>query len=152
MKKNKKGEIHEHLSFISYDKARKLLVLRQFHVEGFVNQFVFNKEARLAPVQTNDEGRPAVFLRAKSSRNRCEARGAELPVLAVPSYLPKRRPGPWLFHTPASYLLPFEDFQALVPGDADAMGHPNEIDSMRSLGMTLATLYQDTRRVATTKT
>ena len=43
--KNKKGEVHEHLSYLSYDKVRKLLVLRQFHVEGFVNQFVFNKEA-----------------------------------------------------------------------------------------------------------
>ena len=43
--KNPKGEVHEHISFISYDKARKLLVLRQFHVEGFVNQFVFNRDA-----------------------------------------------------------------------------------------------------------
>lgn len=42
--KNKKGELHEHQSYISYDKARKALVLRQFHVEGFVNQFVFNRE------------------------------------------------------------------------------------------------------------
>ncbi len=42
--KNKKGEIHEHRSYISYDKARKLLVLRQFHVEGFVNQFVLNRD------------------------------------------------------------------------------------------------------------
>lgn len=46
--KNKKGEVHEHLSYISYDKARKLLVLRQFHVEGFVNQFVLNKDASTA--------------------------------------------------------------------------------------------------------
>ena len=37
--------MYEHISFISYDKARKLLVLRQFHVEGFVNQFVFNRDA-----------------------------------------------------------------------------------------------------------
>lgn len=36
---NKSGEVHEHWSMFSYDKARKLLVLRQFHVEGFVNQF-----------------------------------------------------------------------------------------------------------------
>lgn len=42
--KNKKGEVHDHISYISYDKARKLLVLRQFHVEGFVNRFIFNKE------------------------------------------------------------------------------------------------------------
>lgn len=43
--KNKKGEVHEHWSFISHDKARKTLVLRQFHVEGFVNQFALNQEA-----------------------------------------------------------------------------------------------------------
>ncbi len=46
--KNKKGEVHDHVSYLSYDKARKLLVLRQFHVEGFVNQFVLNKEASTA--------------------------------------------------------------------------------------------------------
>jgi hypothetical protein len=42
--KNKKGEIHDHIAYISYDKTRKALVLRQFHVEGFVNQFVMNRE------------------------------------------------------------------------------------------------------------
>ena len=43
--KNKKGEVHDHVSYLSYDKGRKVLVLRQFHVEGFVNQYVMNKEA-----------------------------------------------------------------------------------------------------------
>jgi len=43
--KNKRGEIHDHVGYISYDKSRKVLVLRQFHVEGFVNQYVINKEA-----------------------------------------------------------------------------------------------------------
>ena len=37
--KNQKGEIHEHWSFISYDRRRRLLILRQFHTEGFVNQY-----------------------------------------------------------------------------------------------------------------
>lgn len=37
--KNKAGEVHEHLGMFSYDKVRKLIVLRQFHVEGFVNTF-----------------------------------------------------------------------------------------------------------------
>lgn len=37
--RNKTGEQHEHMSMFSYDKARKLLVLRQFHIEGFVNTF-----------------------------------------------------------------------------------------------------------------
>lgn len=38
--KNPKGEQHEDQGFISYDKQRKKHVLRQFHVEGFVNQYV----------------------------------------------------------------------------------------------------------------
>jgi hypothetical protein len=37
--KNKSGEIHEHWGIFSYDKVRKLLVLRQFHIEGFVNTY-----------------------------------------------------------------------------------------------------------------
>lgn len=36
------GEVHEHWSFVSVDKKRKLLVLRQFHQEGFVNQYVLD--------------------------------------------------------------------------------------------------------------
>lgn len=35
-----KGEIHEDEGFLSFDRSRKRLVLRQFHVEGFVNQYV----------------------------------------------------------------------------------------------------------------
>ncbi len=38
--KNPKGEIHEDWGIISYDKSRKKFVLRQFHVEGFVNQYI----------------------------------------------------------------------------------------------------------------
>ncbi|HTM33916.1 MAG TPA: hypothetical protein VL263_21530 [Vicinamibacterales bacterium] len=38
--KNPKGEIHQDEGFISFDRSRKKLVLRQFHVEGFVNQYV----------------------------------------------------------------------------------------------------------------
>jgi hypothetical protein len=38
--KTPKGEIHEDESWFSLDRARKRLVLRQFHVEGFVNQYV----------------------------------------------------------------------------------------------------------------
>lgn len=36
---NPKGEVHEDHGFISYDRARKTFVLRQFHIEGFVNQY-----------------------------------------------------------------------------------------------------------------
>ena len=38
--KNEKGEVHEHWSFFSHDRARHTLVFRQFHQEGFVNQYV----------------------------------------------------------------------------------------------------------------
>jgi hypothetical protein len=38
--KNPNGEIHEDLGYISFDKTRKRFVLRQFHSEGFVNQYV----------------------------------------------------------------------------------------------------------------
>jgi hypothetical protein len=38
--KNPKGEIHEDWGMISFDRGRKQFILRQFHVEGFVNQFV----------------------------------------------------------------------------------------------------------------
>ena len=36
---NPQGEVHEDWGFFSYDKMRKTFVLRQFHVEGFVNQY-----------------------------------------------------------------------------------------------------------------
>lgn len=39
---NPKGEVHEHWSMLSYDRIRKRLVLRQFHTEGFVNQYALN--------------------------------------------------------------------------------------------------------------
>jgi hypothetical protein len=38
--KNPKGELHQDEGFISFDRSRRKLVLRQFHVEGFVNQYV----------------------------------------------------------------------------------------------------------------
>jgi hypothetical protein len=38
--RNKKGEVHEHWSFFSADRARRTLVFRQLHQEGFVNQYV----------------------------------------------------------------------------------------------------------------
>jgi hypothetical protein len=38
--KNPKGEVHEDLGYISYDRSRKTFVFRQFHAEGFVNTYV----------------------------------------------------------------------------------------------------------------
>ncbi len=46
--RNPNGEVHEHLGLLSYDNARKLIVLRQFHVEGFVNQYVFSPASATA--------------------------------------------------------------------------------------------------------
>lgn len=37
--KNPKGEVHEHWGMFSFDKQRKAVVLRQFHIEGFVNTY-----------------------------------------------------------------------------------------------------------------
>jgi hypothetical protein len=37
---NPEGEVHEDLGLIGYDKARARYVVREFHVEGFVNQYV----------------------------------------------------------------------------------------------------------------
>lgn len=34
-----KGETHEDIGYISYDGGRRSFVLRQFHTEGFVNQY-----------------------------------------------------------------------------------------------------------------
>jgi len=41
---NEAGEVHEHWSLFSYDRRRGTLVLRQFHQEGFVNQYKLNAE------------------------------------------------------------------------------------------------------------
>jgi hypothetical protein len=37
---NPKGEVHEDWGLFSYDQNRNKFVFRQFHVEGFVNQYV----------------------------------------------------------------------------------------------------------------
>ncbi|HTM20650.1 MAG TPA: heme-binding beta-barrel domain-containing protein [Kofleriaceae bacterium] len=39
---NPQGEVHEDHGLISHDRGRKLLVLRQFHGEGFVNQYALD--------------------------------------------------------------------------------------------------------------
>ena len=36
---NPRGEVHDDVGYVSFDNARKLFVLRQFHTEGFVNQY-----------------------------------------------------------------------------------------------------------------
>ena len=39
-KERPKGYVHEDHGYISYDKSRKKFIFRQFHAEGFVNQYV----------------------------------------------------------------------------------------------------------------
>ena len=52
--KKPKGEIHEDLGFFSYDRAQKKLLVRQFHVEGFVNLYALES--------ISDDGRTLVFV------------------------------------------------------------------------------------------
>lgn len=44
-KKNSKGEVHEDWGLVSYDRDKKQYVLRQFHIEGFVNQYRLDRAA-----------------------------------------------------------------------------------------------------------
>lgn len=53
--KNPKGEIHENEDWFSFDRARKRLILRQFHVEGFVNQYVQDENAAQAKLMFTTE-------------------------------------------------------------------------------------------------
>ncbi|MBI2284478.1 MAG: hypothetical protein HYU71_12270 [Bacteroidetes bacterium] len=41
--KNPEGEHHLDRGIISFDKSRKTIVFRQFHSEGFVNQYILNE-------------------------------------------------------------------------------------------------------------
>ena len=43
--KNPKGEVHQDWGMMSFDKGRKKFVFRQFHVEGFVNQYVMTSSS-----------------------------------------------------------------------------------------------------------
>ena len=40
---NPEGEVHEELGLISFDRGRSKYILREFHVEGFVNQYVLEE-------------------------------------------------------------------------------------------------------------
>ncbi len=39
---NKPGSTHEDIGYISYDQQRAKFILRQFHIEGFVNTYVLD--------------------------------------------------------------------------------------------------------------
>ena len=60
--KNPKGETHEDVGFFSFDRARKRVLLRQFHVEGFVNHYALDSSStaeRLIFVSESLENIPA---------------------------------------------------------------------------------------------
>ena len=61
--KNPKGEVHEDWGMVSFDKSRKKFVFRQFHVEGFVNQYVMTSTDDKTIVFTSEsiENIPAGF-------------------------------------------------------------------------------------------
>lgn len=44
--KNPKGEVHDDLGVFSFDNSRKRVVFRQFHTEGFVNQYILDADAK----------------------------------------------------------------------------------------------------------
>lgn len=67
--KNPQGEHHEDRGMISYDRAAKKYVLRQFHVEGFVNHYV--QESLSA------DGRTLVFVTAAIENIPAGFRGRE---------------------------------------------------------------------------
>lgn len=52
--KNPKGETHHDEGYISYDRAAKKFVFRQFHGEGFVNHYVQDR--------VSEDGRTIVFV------------------------------------------------------------------------------------------
>jgi hypothetical protein len=40
---NPEGEVHEEIGYLSFDRSRQIYVLREFHVEGYVNQYILNE-------------------------------------------------------------------------------------------------------------
>jgi hypothetical protein len=52
--KNPEGEVHEDWGVFSYDGGRKMFVFRQFHVEGFVNQYALDS--------ASSDGKTLVFV------------------------------------------------------------------------------------------
>lgn len=87
-KENPKGEVHENLDLFSYDKARKKFVLRQFHAEGFVNQYL---QDSLAPdgksisfITENIENIPSGWRAKESYRILSDSEFVETFSLAAP--------------------------------------------------------------------
>jgi hypothetical protein len=47
-KETPKGKVHQDWSIFSHDRGRKRIVMRQFHLEGFVNQYVLEPASESA--------------------------------------------------------------------------------------------------------
>jgi len=52
---NPKGEVHEDEGFFSYDRARKRIVFRQFHVESFVITYLDDVNGKAGMVSFTSE-------------------------------------------------------------------------------------------------
>jgi hypothetical protein len=53
--KNPKGETHEDVGMFSFDKSRGRAVFRQFHVEGYVNQYVADADSQASKIVFTSE-------------------------------------------------------------------------------------------------
>ena len=53
--KNPKGETHEDIGMFSFDKSRGRAVFRQFHVEGYVNQYVADSDSQASKLVFTSE-------------------------------------------------------------------------------------------------
>ena len=58
--KNPEGEVHEDLGLLSFDKRRGMHVLREFHVEGFVNQYL---------IDTTEVGKARIVMTSEAIEN-----------------------------------------------------------------------------------
>ena len=66
--KNPKGETHEDEGFFSFDLTRKLIVLRQFHTEGFVNSYAQDAGASTGTISFTTEAIENIPSRRRRSR------------------------------------------------------------------------------------
>ncbi len=78
--KNPKGEVHEDWGFFSYDGSRKKNMFRQFHVEGFITQYVLediSEEGKLVFATEQIENAPP-GLKARLTFRRLNSDGLEV--------------------------------------------------------------------------
>ena len=53
--KNPRGEVHEDEGFFTFERARKRMLFRQFHIEGFVTIYVHDADAKPGTVSFTTE-------------------------------------------------------------------------------------------------